>query len=83
MDPIDVSIPGAALETARFAVEGMSCGGCAAKVQRTVSALSGVATATVDLAAQTATVSYYPERSSLEAIERAISALDYGVRALD
>lgn len=82
MKPDDLVTPSTVLETTRFAVEGMSCGGCAAKVQRTVSALSGVATATVDLAARTATVSYDPGLSSVESIGRAISALDYGVRAL-
>lgn len=82
MEALNVVTPGAGHATARFAVVGMSCGGCAAKVQRVVSALPGVSQVTVDLAARTATVAHDPSLASVEAIVGAISALDYEVRAL-
>lgn len=82
MEALNVVTPGAGHATARFAVEGMSCGGCAAKVQRVVSALPGVSQVTVDLAARTATAAYDPGLASVESIAGAISALGYAVRAL-
>jgi copper chaperone CopZ len=46
------------LTTQTFAVEGMTCGGCANGVQRVLSRLNGVSGATVDLASATSTVAY-------------------------
>lgn len=46
------------LTTQSFAVDGMTCGGCATGVQRALSRLNGVSGATVDLASATATVAY-------------------------
>ncbi|MGK2285057.1 heavy metal translocating P-type ATPase [Pedomonas sp. V897] len=46
----------AASETVRLRVEGMSCGGCARKVERTLREAPGVVEVTVDLAARAATV---------------------------
>lgn len=46
------------LTTHTFAVAGMTCGGCANGVQRALSRLNGVSSATVDLSAATATVAY-------------------------
>ncbi len=43
-----------------FAVEGMTCGSCAGTVQRALSAVDGVSTATVDVGSASATVAYDP-----------------------
>jgi copper chaperone CopZ len=42
--------------TTTLAIEGMTCGGCAASVERSLKALDGVSACTVNLAAGTAEV---------------------------
>jgi len=44
--------------TASLQVDGMSCSACAGRVEKALSAIPGVASATVDLAAATARVSF-------------------------
>lgn len=80
--PLNVATPESAPMTAHLAIEGMTCGGCAAKVRRALSALPGVAAATVDLAHHRAAVGYDPEAVTLEAMLRAVEALDYAARPL-
>lgn len=69
--------------SAHLAIDGMTCGGCAAKVRRTLEALPGVATATVDLAQHQATVGYDPATVSPAALAQAVEALGYGVTHRD
>lgn len=54
------------------AVEGMTCDGCARSVTRAVSALPGVESVAVDLAAHRATVRYDGARVSLDRVREAI-----------
>ncbi|MGZ7178697.1 heavy metal translocating P-type ATPase [Burkholderia gladioli] len=61
-------------ETTELDVEGMTCGGCARRVETTLAQLPGVISAHVDLAGKTASVSAAPEvgaASLVEAVERA------------
>lgn len=80
MEPLNVLTPESAPRTALLAIEGMTCGGCAAKVRRTVAELPGVVAVTVDLAANQATVGYDPEQVTVEAMVRAVESLDYAAR---
>lgn len=80
MEPLNVLNPSDAPATAELAIEGMTCGGCAAKVQRTLATLPGVVGATVDLSAHRARVGYDPARIGVEAIAQAVVDLDYAVR---
>ncbi|WP_425127371.1 heavy metal translocating P-type ATPase [Burkholderia gladioli] len=61
-------------ETTELDVEGMTCGGCARRVETALAQLPGVISAHVDLAGKTASVSAAPEvgaASLVEAVERA------------
>ncbi len=62
-------------------VTGMSCASCASRVQNALSGLKGVDTASVNLAAESATVSYDPAEASAEDIIRTVKDLGYGVSA--
>ena len=58
----------------KLPIEGMTCASCVARVEKALKAVSGVATAEVNLATETATVSLAegaPPQSLLAAVERA------------
>lgn len=71
-----VATEGAALATARFSVEGMTCGGCALATEMSVRRVDGVSSVTADLGEDgghgSATVEYDPARTGTEAIAAAI-----------
>ncbi|CAG0995773.1 Copper-exporting P-type ATPase [Burkholderiales bacterium] len=57
----------------KFAVQGMTCGGCTSSVTRVLKALPGVSEATVSLTPGGAEVEYDPDQVSAEKIVAAIS----------
>jgi Cu+-exporting ATPase len=67
----------AGLEKATFAVEGMTCASCVARVEKALSEVEGVAGADVNLATERATVTYNPELTSYEVMARAVDAAGY------
>jgi P-type Cu+ transporter len=67
----------AGLEKATYAVEGMTCASCVARVEKALSELEGVASADVNLATERATVTYNPELTSYEKMARAVDAAGY------
>jgi P-type Cu+ transporter len=60
-------------------IEGMTCGACAARIERGLNRLDGVASASVNLAAERATVVYDPEVTGPPAFAEKVSALGYAV----
>ena len=60
-------------------IEGMTCGACAARIERGLNRLDGVASASVNLAAERATVVYDPEVTGPPAFAAKVSALGYAV----
>ena len=60
-------------------VEGMSCEHCAKAVTNAVTGISGAADVKVDLAGRSASFSYDPAKTSLEAIKAAITEEGYTV----
>ncbi|MBJ34240.1 MAG: hypothetical protein CMC89_05895 [Flavobacteriaceae bacterium] len=67
-----------------FQVDGMTCKlGCAARIEKKVSALQGIITSTVDFEAKTAYVSFDPATTSFDNIKITIESLgdDYKVGA--
>ncbi|MBV8658488.1 MAG: heavy-metal-associated domain-containing protein [Burkholderiales bacterium] len=62
-------------------IEGMSCGGCAASVERALKAMTGVQTVAVDLAARNATVAYDPALVDVTQLKQAIEEAGYDVVA--
>jgi copper chaperone CopZ len=65
--------------TTRLKVEGMTCSGCAARVEKAIRALPGVASADADLPASHATVVHDPSKISPDRIRQAILAAGYKV----
>lgn len=60
-------------------VTGMTCANCARTIERTLSRLDGVVSASVNLASERASVEYLPGAVSLVAIQQAIRDAGYGV----
>ncbi|MBI3089814.1 MAG: heavy metal translocating P-type ATPase [Candidatus Tectomicrobia bacterium] len=58
-------------------IAGMHCASCVTKVEGALGRVRGVLAATVDLATETARVSYLPAETSVAAIEAAIAANGY------
>lgn len=67
----------AGLEKATYAVEGMTCASCVARVEKALSGVEGVAAADVNLATERATVTYDPELVSFDKMARAVDAAGY------
>ena len=65
-----------------FAVKGMTCASCAARVEKSLRTLNGVVGAAVNLATERSFVEYLPETISAEEVKRAIIDLGYGVKDL-
>ncbi len=65
------------LESKTFAVRGMECEACVGHVQRALSALTGMQSATVSLEDQSATVLYDSGRVALDDIHKAVTDEGY------
>lgn len=60
-------------------VEGMSCAACAARIEKTLKGLEGVAFASVNFASGKAAVTYDPQRIRLSDIRKSVEELGYKV----
>lgn len=65
------------MEKKTVAVLGMMCAGCAANVERKLSALDGVASAAVNLPTRTVLLEYEPERITLQQMKDALGQIGY------
>lgn len=93
-DPDDASLKDveAAIQNAGFIpipmkttirIGGMTCAMCVQNVEKTVSALPGVTSVSVNLNTERAYVSHYPDVTSVELIKNAITKAGYQVIGLD
>ncbi len=62
-----------------FAAEGMTCGSCAARIQKTLSKQDGVSEAEVNYATGRALVTIDPAKVDTEALQKAIDRLGYAL----
>jgi cation-transporting ATPase V len=62
-----------------FAVSGMSCGSCAARVERTLSRQPGVSRAAVNFATERATVVLDPQQVASDELVAAVAGIGYGL----
>lgn len=80
-EPIVEAVRGAGYQVPEIDVEllvkGMTCASCVGHVENAVRALSGVTRASVNLATEKASISYYDGLATLEDIERAIIKAGY------
>ena len=73
------TVPGKKLVTLR--IEGMTCATCVHTVETALQGLPGVTEAAVNLATETAIVSYKPAGSSVRSMVQAVSSVGYGAGA--
>lgn len=66
-----------------FAIEGMTCASCVGRIEKTLLASSGVISATVTLATNSAVVQYLSERTSRDILLRAVTSIGYSTDLLD
>ena len=64
-----------------LAIGGMSCASCVSRVEKSLSAVPGVAEASVNLASERASVVYDPALASLDALIAAVEAVGYTATA--
>lgn len=67
----------AATKTVTLAVENMSCAACPITVRKSLEKVPGVAKAKVDFDTKTATVTFDPAKTTVEALTRATTAAGY------
>jgi Cu+-exporting ATPase len=65
---------------ARFPVEGMICASCVNRIERYLRKVDGVTEANVNLATESASVTFDPAHASLEDLGRAVEAAGYEAR---
>ncbi|MDX1662019.1 MAG: heavy metal translocating P-type ATPase, partial [Gemmatimonadota bacterium] len=67
----------------RLPIEGMSCAGCAANVEKALAGVAGVDSASVNFAAEEATVTTGDDGPSAGALADAVEDAGYGIRTRD
>ena len=65
-----------------FPVTGMTCASCVRRIEKTLSKLDGISSASVNLATEKATVRYDPLVVTTDAMAAAITRAGYGVREM-
>ena len=71
------SVP--AVRVANFHVSGMHCASCAARIEKAVSGLTGVVSATVNLVQENLRLEYRPAELTLERVREAVSVAGYSL----
>jgi Cu+-exporting ATPase len=66
-------------EKTTFPIEGMSCASCVARVEKALSAVPGVLSASVNLAVKSGTVEYIPGIAERDALHAAVVGAGYAV----
>lgn len=65
----------ATLTSVKFNIDGMTCAvGCAAKIEKSLNNMEGVAAATVDFESKTATVNYNVDKVNTELLTKRVAA---------
>ncbi|MFP4362117.1 MAG: heavy metal translocating P-type ATPase [Alphaproteobacteria bacterium] len=77
---MDIAVADVATEKLSLPVTGMTCAGCAGRVERALKAVPGVAEADVNLALERADVRFDPNQIGAEALVDAVNATGFGVR---
>lgn len=68
------------METLRFDIQGMTCGGCVGSVQRAIGRIDGVAKVDVSLQPGSATVQADPAKVTTAAIQAALAKIGFEAR---
>ncbi|MFS0862326.1 heavy metal translocating P-type ATPase [Fredinandcohnia sp. 179-A 10B2 NHS] len=70
-------------ETQEFIITGMTCAACAARIEKGLNKIDGVANATVNLALESATVEYHPSMVDVTQLTQKVEKLGYGAKRKD
>jgi copper-transporting P-type ATPase V len=70
-------------QTRDFAAEGMTCGACAARIQKVLSREEGVESAEVNYATGRARVAFDPDLTDVERLRARVDRLGYGLAPVD
>ena len=68
------------LERIDLPITGMSCASCAARIEKGLGSVEGVSQATVNFAAEKATVLFYPGQTDISNLIKKVKDLGYGAR---
>src|SRR4030043_1477351 len=68
------------LERVDLPITGMSCASCAVRIEKGLSNVEGVSRATVNFAAEKATVVFHPSQTNLPHLIERVKDLGYGAR---
>ena len=71
------------METRQFKIDGMTCAACVRRVENAIKDVSGVTSASVNLATEKAQVAYEPGRAEQADIIHAVEAAGYGLAPVD
>ncbi|WP_220461432.1 heavy-metal-associated domain-containing protein [Rugamonas apoptosis] len=66
------------METVALEIEGMTCGGCAASIEKMLYGVAGVQTAAVTLNGGRAEVTFDPRQTSADALTAVVTDAGYG-----
>jgi len=66
------------IERVDLPISGMSCASCAARIEKGLSGTEGVSQATVNFAAEKATVLFHPDQTNLSHLIDKVKDLGYG-----
>jgi copper chaperone len=69
------------MEAITLKIDGMTCGGCVASVERVLKAVPGVAAVKVQLSPGLAEVNFDPARTNVATLRTAIEAAGYDIAA--
>ena len=69
------------LERIDLPITGMSCASCAAKIEKGLASVGGVSKATVNFAAEKATVVFHPDQTDLSRLIDKVKDLGYGAKS--
>ncbi len=68
------------LERIDLPITGMSCASCAARIEKGLASVEGVSQATVNFAAEKATVLFHPGQTDISHLIEKVKDLGYGAR---
>jgi heavy metal translocating P-type ATPase len=69
-------------DEALLAIEGMTCAGCVAHVERALTGVPGVQNARVNLATEEARVQYDPQKATVDQLQQAVDRAGYHAKAM-
>ena len=71
------------MKTVNLRLKGMSCAGCANKIERIIKGIAGVSECNVNFAMETSTVKYNPQIANVEKIQQAVAKSGFSAEPIE